>query len=256
MMAGGSSYTVYVYLHPEGEVLPANQPPGKPTVTPKLQSEIDKGIEEMRRKQYDEARTHLDKAARMAPGNPDIQYLLGMLEYTQQHFDVARAKFESALSIYPTHERALVSLGEVQLRSGNAGQAAETLEKAFKLNGADWRTHYLLAYAYAGQKSYEKARQHAERAAELNREHGASARLLLGRILLAEGTGGGEDGFRPCTAGFPERTRGKRRQSGTRGSGTAASSSGSRNRPRTSRCAAGRTGAAHGNSRNAALGAA
>jgi tetratricopeptide (TPR) repeat protein len=187
MMAGGSSYTVYVYLHPEGEVLPAHQPPGKPTVTPKLQSEIDKGLEKMRRKQYDAAQNHLDKAARMAPGNPDILYLLGMLEYTQQHMDLARKKFESALSIYPTHERALVSLGELQLRAGDAGQAAETLEKAFKVNGADWRTHYLLAYAYAGQKSYEKARQHAERAAELNKEHGASARLLMGRILLAEG---------------------------------------------------------------------
>ena len=186
MLAGGSNYTVYVYMHPEGEKITANAPPGKPTVSPHLQSEIDKGLDKMRHQQYDGARTHFDKAAKMAPGNPDVLYLLGMLEYAQQHLDLARTKFESALAIYPTHERALVSLGELQLRSGQPKEAGETLEKAFKVNGADWRTHYLLAYAYAGQKDYEKALPHAERAADLAKDRAAPARLLQARILIAE----------------------------------------------------------------------
>jgi TolA-binding protein len=187
MLAAGSSYTVYVYMHPEGEKIAPNAPPGEPTVSPHLQSEIDKGLDKMRHQQYDAARTHFDKAAKMAPSNPDVLYLLGMLEYAQQHLDLARTKFESALSIYPTHERALVSLGELQLRSGQPKEAGETLEKAFKVNGADWRTHYLLAYAYAGQKDYEKALPHSERAADLAKERGAAARMLQGRILIALG---------------------------------------------------------------------
>ena len=125
----------------------------------------------------------------MAPGNPDVLYLMGMLEYTQQHYDLARMKLEAAISIFPTHERALVALGELQLRTGQPVQAVQALEKAYQVNGADWRMHYLLAYAYAEQKEYEKARPHAERAADLGKEHAAAARVLLGRILTAEGKG-------------------------------------------------------------------
>src|SRR5208282_341608 len=103
----------------------------------------------------------------------------------QEHFDAARAKFQAVLSLYPAHERSLLSLGELQLRTGNAAAAAETLEKAYQVNGADWRTHLLLANAYVQQKDYEKALPHATRAVELGKDH-AAAWMLLGQILVQE----------------------------------------------------------------------
>lgn len=156
-------------------------------MSPRLQSEIDKAVDKMRREQFDAAQAHFEKAAKMAPGNLDVQYLWGMLEYSQKHFDLARTRFEAAVSIAPAHERTLVALGELELRTGQPQQAAETLEKAYVLNGADWRIHFLLAYAYAAQKEYGKAESNAARAAEWGKEHGAPARLLLGRIFAAEG---------------------------------------------------------------------
>ena len=186
VFAGGTTCTVYVYLHSESESSSANVAPSGAVMTPRLQAEIDKGLDKMRRHQYDAARAQFEKAAKMAPGNPDIQYLLGMLEYTQEHFDAARTKFQAALSINPSHERSLLSLGELQLRTGDAATAAETLEKAYQINGADWRTHWLLANAYAQQKNYEKALPHATRAAELGKDHAAPAWMLLGQILLQE----------------------------------------------------------------------
>ncbi len=184
--ASGASCTVYVYLHPESETLTASAPPGATTMTPRVQGEIDKGLDKMRRHQYDAARAQFEKAAKLAPGNPDIQYLQGMLEYTQEHFDAARAKFQAALSIYPSHERSLLSLGELQLRTGDSGAAAQTLEKAYQVNGADWRTHWLLANAYAQQKNYEKALPHVTRAVEIGKEHAAPAWILLGQILVQQ----------------------------------------------------------------------
>ncbi len=184
--ASGASCTVYVYLHPESETAAANAPPGATTMTPRMQAEIDKGLDKMRKHQYDTARAQFEKAAKLAPGNPDIQYLLGMLEYTEEHFDQARAKFQAALSIYPSHERSLLSLGELQLRTGDPAGAAETLEKAYQVNGADWRTHWLLANAYAQQKNYEKALPHITRAVELGKEHGAPAWILLGQIMAGQ----------------------------------------------------------------------
>ena len=186
IFTGGSTYTVYVYLQDENENTAGNAPPGATTMTPRLQGEIDKGLDKMRRHQYDAARAQFEKAAKMASGNPDIQFLLGILEYTQEHFDAARVRFQAALSIYPSHERSLLALGELQLRTGDPAAAGQTLEKAYQINGADWRTHFLLASAYLQQKNYEKALVHAKRAAELGKEHAAPAWLLLGQILAQE----------------------------------------------------------------------
>src|SRR5271154_6622003 len=132
VFSGGSVCTVYIYLHTESESASVNGPPSGSVMTPRLQAEIDKGLDKMRRHQYDAARAQFEKAAKMAPGNPDIQYLMGMLEYTQEHFDAARTKFQAALSLNPSHERSLLALGELQLRTGNAAAAAETLEKAYQ----------------------------------------------------------------------------------------------------------------------------
>jgi tetratricopeptide (TPR) repeat protein len=186
VMPSYSAYNLYIYVSPESAPGSRSVAPTKTTMTPRLQAEIDKGVDKMRRQQFDAARSHFDKAAKMAPGNPDVQYLLGMLEYYQQHFDLARTKLEAAISIYPSHERALITLGEIELRSGQAAEAARTLEKAYLVNGADWHTHYLLGFAYAELKEFDKARMHAQRAADLGKERGAPARVLLGRILASQ----------------------------------------------------------------------
>jgi hypothetical protein len=91
IMPNYSSFNVYVYLSPESAPVSATVAPGKTTMTPLLQSEIDKGLDKMRHQQFEAARVHFDKAAKMARGNPDVQYLCGMLEYYQQHYDLARA---------------------------------------------------------------------------------------------------------------------------------------------------------------------
>lgn len=187
VIAEGSSYPIFVYMRRESEVAPETAKGGAPIMTPRLQAEIDKGLDKMRHQQYDAARAHFEKAEKMAPGNPDVQYLLGMVEYRQQRLDAARVKFETAVAIYPAHERSLVALGELFVRVNQPAQAAEILEKAYRVDGADWRTHLLLGEAYAAQGEYEKAATHAARAAELGKGAGGIAKLLLGRIRLSQG---------------------------------------------------------------------
>jgi Flp pilus assembly protein TadD len=185
--AVGSSMQVYLYMIPESD----NNSPGPQAkgivMSPKLQAEIDKGLEAMRKRQFESAKAHFTKGLSLAPGNPDLCYLLGTSELGLNHVDVARQNFEHALTIDPTHERSLLALGELQLRNGETGAAIVTLEKAFLKNGAGWRTHLLLATAYAKAGRAADAETHARRAAELARQKGAGARLLLGEILAAEG---------------------------------------------------------------------
>ena len=187
IMPSFANYMVYVYLQPESAPGNASAPPSSTTMSPKLQAEVDKAAANMRKQQFDEAQKHFEKAAKMAPGNPEVQYMWGMLDYYQQHYDLARTKLESAISMNPNHERALVTLGEIQLREKQPEKAAQTLERAFLINGADWRMHYLLAFVYAEEKNFAKAETHAQRAADLGgKNHSAEARVLLGRILTSE----------------------------------------------------------------------
>jgi len=141
---------VYVYLHSESE--PASAP-SRP-VPLNVMKEIDKALEAMNKNHLEDSRKHLAKAAIIAPQNPEVLYLLGMIDYRQNSLEAAQKKFESALSYYPTHERALVALGEVQVKSARYAAAQQTLQKALAVNRAGWRSHLLLANAYAQQLEY------------------------------------------------------------------------------------------------------
>jgi len=187
VMGGGLRATFYLYLQPESSPAAANQPPGAPVVTPKLQKQIEKALEKLRKKQYEDALKELQRAEKMAPGNPDVHYLMGMSNSGLGRQDVARSEFEKALQIYPSHVRSLLALGELQLRIGQDDAAVKTLERAYQIDGADWRTDLLLAEAYFNAKEFEKAEQHAGRAAELQKGKSAEAQLLLARALLARG---------------------------------------------------------------------
>ncbi len=186
IMPNLSSYNVYVYMSKIGEPDTAGGPK-KSQMNPRVQSEMDKGLDKMRHQQFDVARAHFEKAAKIAPTNADVQYLLGMLEYYQQHYDLAETKLKTAVSMDPSHERALATLGEIELRNDQPTVAAKTLEQAYQVNGADWHVHYLLAFAYGQQKEYDKAVQHAQKAAELGgKTHAAQARVLLAKLLVSQ----------------------------------------------------------------------
>jgi hypothetical protein len=85
---------VYVYLHSESE--PASAP-SRP-VPLNVMKEIDKGLEAMNKNRLDDSRKHFAKASLIAPQNPDVLYLLGMVDCRQNSLDAAQKRFESALS--------------------------------------------------------------------------------------------------------------------------------------------------------------
>jgi Flp pilus assembly protein TadD len=185
--AMGSKMQVYLYLLPESDQKSQGTRPQGLVMSPKLQAEIDKGLEALRKHKFEAARVHFEKGLSLAPGNPDVHYFLGVAEVGLNHTDMARQDFEHALTIDPAHERSLLALGELQLHNGDFSAAIATLEKAFLKNGAGWRTQLLLASAYYKAGRLADAETHAQRAVDLAHEKGAGARLLLGEIQQAEG---------------------------------------------------------------------
>lgn len=185
--SGQAFFSAYVYMHPETETESASGPAKGLVLTPKLASEIDKGLAAMRKHQYDGAKKHFEKASQLVPKSSDVAYLQGTAELDMGHTEVARTDFQRAVLLDPTHEKALLSLGELQLQSGDTSGAIATLNKAYAANGAGWRTHYLLANAYAKSGNWQKAEAHAQRAAILAHDKGAPALLFLGDVQSAQG---------------------------------------------------------------------
>jgi len=176
---------VFIYMHPESESAEAATRP--PVVPLGLIKEMDKAMEAMQKKRDAGARKHLDRAAKIAPTNPDVAYLQGMLELDNHNLPVAEQFFQKAVGSSRAQERALLGLGYVQVQMNQAAAAAQTLEKALQLNASSERGHLLLANAYAQLREYSKAQEHAQRAAAFNSENSASARTLLAQILAAQG---------------------------------------------------------------------
>jgi len=175
---------VYVYLHPESE--PATG--ARPAVVPeKALREIDKGMAAMQNKHDDDALKHLTKASQLAPKNPDVAYLLGVLALNNKNLAAAGQYFQTAVNYAPAHDRALLELGYVQVETSQWNAAVQTLEKALQVNMASSRAHLLLANAYAQLHNYARAQEHAQRAEEFGSENAAPARTLTAEILAAQG---------------------------------------------------------------------
>ncbi len=175
-------YSAYIYLHSETEPDPMGRPSKGLALTPKLASEIDKGLASMRKQQYDSAKNHFAKAARIVPDSSDVAYLQGTAEQGLAHTDAARQDFQKAVTLDASNERALLALGELQLKSGDVAASIETLAKAYTTNGAGWRTLYLLATAYAKSGDQQNAEKFAARSAAMARTKNANPLILLGDI--------------------------------------------------------------------------
>lgn len=204
-VTGGSAFfTAYIYLHAVNDPSTSNSPPKGLALSPKAVSQIDKGLSAMRRKQYDSALNHFAKASEASPSNPDIHYLRGSAELRMGQTGPARKEFEQAVALDPSHEKALLALGEMQLQSNDATGAIATLNKTVTANGAGWKTYYLLASAYANLKQWKEGADAARHAVSLAGSRSAAPLLLLGEIESAEGhAAAARDFWQKVVADFP-----------------------------------------------------
>jgi tetratricopeptide (TPR) repeat protein len=182
----GERNMVYVFMTRAGSDQGAAAPQGV-ALAPNAQKELQKSLEEMKKEKYDEARKHLEKAQKMAPSNPDIRYMMGVLEYTAKDLPAARKQFETVVASYPTHVRSLLMLGQMQFDAKEYQDASATLQKAVDADEKNWRAHFLLALASAYSGDLPKAGVEAARAGELNPEKAAAMRMLGAKILMLEG---------------------------------------------------------------------
>jgi tetratricopeptide (TPR) repeat protein len=184
LLTPGTTTYAFVNLRPEGK--PGAPPPsGPPVLAPKAQKELEAAAAALHEKNFSQARDHLAKAQKLAPGHPDVYYLRGLLGLLENKAAEARAALERAVNIDPAHFAAQSALGTLLYSRADYKAGILALEKAVQLQPQSWQSHRSLALCYFHEQSYEKARAHTERALEISGNKVPELQLLLARVWMA-----------------------------------------------------------------------
>jgi tetratricopeptide (TPR) repeat protein len=185
VLTTGPIASFYVILRPEA---PATDAPAESLVlAPKAQEKFDKALQAIREKDWKEAHKRLEEVLKLAPGHPDVHYLLGVVYKNLNDLGKAREHLEMATAINPRHRQAWLTMGEVLVRQQQYAPAITALENALVMEPNSWHAHALLASACYQEKRFEDARDYAQRGMELARGRSAELPLLLGQAFLALG---------------------------------------------------------------------
>ncbi len=183
----GAVGSVIVFMRPKGDKLAFRPPGGSFILAPKPAKEIQIALQELHAHHIDAAQKHAQKAMKLAPGDPYVQYVMGMTYMVSDQFAQAKPYFEKSVSINPRAPAYLIALGTVRFRMGDNPGAVEALTSAAKLAPKVWKTEWLLAAAYLGEKNYAAARDHARQALKVGKQEARPVELLLGTALAGLG---------------------------------------------------------------------
>jgi tetratricopeptide (TPR) repeat protein len=187
-VAFDSTYTrvqVDITMHPLSGADATSTP--APTLPPKVQKHVQKGLEAMQAGKLPEAQKELIAAYNAAPKNADVCYLLGVAYLKSKDFPHAQSYLEMAPSLDPKNVPALVALGQLHHQQKDYEAAIAPLEKAVSLDPKEWLARWMLSDIYLRGGEYEKARQDAEEAVELGKGAANKAELIEGQALAQLG---------------------------------------------------------------------
>jgi len=160
---------------------------GPPILAPRAKKELGKALEAMRAGRLAEAHNHLEVAYRLAPGNPDVNYVFGLYCARVEDWANAKSHWEKVLNLYPKHTGAMLSMGTLLLRENKTAEAVSYYKNAVEIEPSSWRAHALLADAFLRQGLLDEGLAEAERAAELGPGQAEIVQPLLARAFAKHG---------------------------------------------------------------------
>ena len=104
--------------------------PGKPVLAPKAKEALVKGLQALGADKLDEAQKHLSEAMKLAPGNPEVLYVQGMVYMKRREWAQAQPVLEKSNQIDPNQPRVLAALGMSLSNQKKYEEAKKVLLKA------------------------------------------------------------------------------------------------------------------------------
>ena len=180
-------YEVDANLQPDSPDNAGAAGSAKPLLAPKAKEALDKALKALSASKLSDAEKHLDEAAKLAPGHPDVLYVQGVLLLKQQNWAQAQNALEKASQMDPTNARAFSALGMAFADQGKYDAAVTPLEKSLQLDPASWETHYVLGQAYYHRQQYDQALTTSQLALTESKGKAPEIELLVAQALTAVG---------------------------------------------------------------------
>ncbi len=178
---------VVITLRAIDEQLTFHPPTGQFMLAPRVQKEVQQGLRDLSSNKIASAQKHFQKAIVMAPGNPYVNYVMGMSYVLAKQEAKAQPYLEESVSLDPNEASSLLALGTLRLDQGNYAGAVDLLSKAVKLEPSSWKSQWLLADACLKQRDFPQAREHAEEALAAGKEKADRVRLVLAEAVAGMG---------------------------------------------------------------------
>jgi tetratricopeptide (TPR) repeat protein len=178
---------VVVTLKPIDEQLTYHPPTGQFMLAPRVQKEVQQGLRDLSSNRIPSAQKHFQKAIVLAPGNPYVNYVMGMSYVLAKQEAKAQPYLEESVSLDPNEASSLLALGTLRFNHGNYAGAVDLLSKAVKLDPSSWKSQWLLADACLRQRDFPQAREHAEEALAAGKEKADRVRLVLAEAVASMG---------------------------------------------------------------------
>lgn len=186
VVSGRTQVDVYLRRTSTGQTVAGI--PGRPVLTPKAQEALDKGLRALKENKLGEAKKYVGEAMRLAPGNPDVLYVQGVLSLKQGNWDQAQTVLQKATEIDPNSVQAFAALGMALCDRGSYAAAVAPLTKSLQLDPAGtWETRWALAKSYYQLQQYDDALKLSQESLEESHGNAPQIALLVAQALTAVG---------------------------------------------------------------------
>jgi tetratricopeptide (TPR) repeat protein len=128
---------------------------------------------------YDDARSNLEKALKLLPGDPRALYYRALVERNGGQINQAIADLEAMLAKYPRSRDGLRELGFSYYQQHDYPKARETYERLQAVDPDDLAAHYQLAILYRRMGDKAKAAVESAKFADQKDDPTASEYALI-----------------------------------------------------------------------------
>lgn len=161
---------------------------GSPILAPKAKEALDKGRQALRDDKLEDAEKALDQAMKLAPNNPEVLYVLGVLDLKKREWAKAQSVLGKATQMEPNGARALAALRMALCNQNKYTEAIPPLEKSVQLDPvSDWETHWSLAESYYHSERFDEALKVSQQALTESNGQVPQVDLLVAKSLVAVG---------------------------------------------------------------------